>query len=167
MCSVPLRTRCTMGLTRIALKLFYRHYQRMLHWMPVTKRVFGDLLFRSSEQLVLSWRDEYTRKPFYVPVTVNTWVLQRGVDDAFRKRLHRWRQHLFLALGSSLLAIGVTFLGLTLGGIFWLTGHHDPMKWSLIAGFAGLVYSIFEIDLRIPSIFAKRPQPSGVSIRGK
>jgi hypothetical protein len=157
----------TMGATRLGLRLFYSHYQRMLKWFPVTKRVFGDLLFQASEQLVMSWRDEYTRKPFYVPVTVDTWQLQRGVDDAFREKLHGWRQHLFLALGSALFATALTFAALTVSIVAWIVGWRDTMIYSFIATIVCFVYAIFEIDVRIPAIFAKRPQPSGVSTRGK
>lgn len=161
------RTRLTMWVTRMAMRFFYRHYQRMLYCLPVLQRVFGDLLFRASEQLVMSWRDEYTRKPFYVPTSVNTWELQKGVDDAFRSRLHGWRQHLFLALGSALGAVGLMYVGITLGFISWIVGWYDVMKWSFIGSVVCLVYSVFEIDLRIPSIFHKRPVPDGVSTRGK
>jgi len=160
-------TRLTMGVTKVTLFLFYRHYKRMLKWVPVTKRVFGDLFYQASEELVMSWRDEYTRKPFYVPVTLNTWQLQRGVDDAFRKKLHGWRQHLFLALGSALFATGLMFAALTLGLIAWILGWRDTTVYSFIAALASFVYAVFEIDVRIPSIFGKRPEPSGVSTRGK
>ncbi len=161
------RTRVTMAITRVALVFFYGHYQRLLNWLPVLKRVFGDLLFQASEELVLSWRDEYTRKPFYVPATLTTWHLQRGVDDAFRARLHGWREHLFIALGSSLFGLFVMLAGLTLGGLSWFAGWHDVMKWSLISSLVGFVYAVFEMDIRIPAIFANRPTPDGVSTRGK
>lgn len=160
-------TRLTMAVTRFSLRFFYNHYQRMLRMIPVTKRVFGDLLFQASEQLVLSWRDEYTRKPFYVPVTIDTWQLKRGVDDAFRARLHGWRQHLFLALGSALLATAIMFAAVTVGTIAWLAGSPEVAEWSFITALVGVVYAIFEIDIRIPTIFSRRPTLEGVSRRGK
>lgn len=159
--------RLSMFVVRMSLRFFYRHFQRMQRLFPTLKRVFGNLLFQASEQLVLSWRDEYTRKPFYVPVTVNTWQLQRGVDDAFRERLQGWRQHLFIALGSSLAAIFLMFLVFTFGIVSWLAGWHDCMKWSFIGSVVAFLFSIFMLDIRIPTIFAKRPVPDGVSTRGK
>ena len=44
---------------------------------------------------------------------------------------------------------------------------HDQRNWSLIAAAFGLVYSVWELDVRIPTIFGNRPKPEGVSIRGK
>ena len=162
-----MRTQCSMKVTRLALRFFNRRYQRLLSWIPVANRVFGDLLYQASELLVKSWRDEYTRKPFYVPVSVDTWELKSGVDDAFRKRLHDWRQHLFLALGSSVLAMGIMFAATTVSLIFLIFGMIGAMKIGLLVALLGLIYSVFEIDVRIPSIFKKRPIPSGVSVRGK
>ena len=159
--------RLSMFVVRLGLKFFYNHYQRMQRLFPTLKRVFGNLLFQASEQLVLSWRDEYTRKPFYVPVTVNTWQLQRGVDDAFRTRLQGWRQHLFLALGGALGAIFLMFLVFTFGIVSWLAGWHDCMKWSFISSVVAFLFAIFMLDIRIPAIFARRPVPNGVSTRGK
>ncbi len=162
-----LRTRCSMKVTRLALRFFNRRYERLMNWIPVANRVFGDLLHRSAELLVMSWRDEYTRKPFYVPITANTWQLQQGVDDEFRERLHDWRQHLFLALGSSVLAMGIMFMAITVSLIFLIFGMIGAMKIGLLVALFGLIYSIFEIDLRIPKIFRSRPTPAGVSVRGK
>ena len=161
------RTRLTMAVTRLALFCFYRRYQRLLFCLPVMKRVFGELLFNASEQLVLSWRDEYTRKPFYVPITLDTWQLQRGVDDAFRAKVQSWRQHLFLALGSALAALFIMFVATTVCFVSWIACWHDMFHWSGWTALAALAYSVSEVDLRIPSIFAKRPTPEGVSTRGK
>ena len=170
-----LPTRCSMTVTRLALRFFNRRYERLLAWIPVANRVFGDLLFRASELLVMSWRDEYTRKPFYVPVSVNKWVLKAGVDDEFRERLHDWRQHMFLALGSAVLAMGIMFAAVSVIVILLLFGLIGGMTAGLITGLkiggivaiVGLIYSVFEIDVRIPKIFKNRPTIPGVSTRGK
>ncbi len=160
-------TKFSMFITRISLIIFYRHYQRMLRFLPVMKRVFGDLLFNASEQLVLSWRDEYTRKPFYVPLTVDTWQLQKGVTDEFRAKLHSWRQRLFIALASSLAATFVMFIAFTVGIVAHFAGWREVMLWSMGITLAALCFAIHHIDIRIPSIFTKRPTPDGVSTRGK
>lgn len=161
------RSKISMTTLRAVLWTFTRRYRRLLDYIPITRRVFEDNFFRASTMMVESWRDEYTRKPFYVPVTVNSWKLQSGVTDEFREQLQDWRQHLFLALGSSLLALGILFLGVTLGILFWIIGMPEAMKWSFIGAGVGLVYSIFEIDVRIPKIFKQRPTPAGISQRGK
>jgi hypothetical protein len=163
--SIP--TKCSMFCTRLALRFFNRRYERLLRFIPIANRIFGDLLFESSEMLVKSWRDEYVRKPFYVPQTVDTWVEKKGVDDAFRKRLQQWRQHLFISLGGCMLAMGIMFAGSALGLVFWALEKPDPMKWSFIASLIGLISSVFIINVRFPSIFKRRPVPEGVSTRGR
>jgi hypothetical protein len=55
----------------------------------------------------------------------------------------------------------------TVGVVAWLAGWHDYAKWGFIGSAAGFAFSIFMLDVRLPSIFARRPVPSGVSIRGK
>jgi hypothetical protein len=149
------------------VRLYYRQYQAFLAVFPFAKRLLGNLLFHASEELVASWRDEYARKPFYVPDSVDKWKLQRGVDDRFRAKLQAWRESLFMELFGALLGLAVFFGGVLAAFLGWFSLGWEVAVGALGVAALGIIRSFQALDVGLPRLFAKRPKPEGVRVFGK
>ena len=141
-----------------AVRTFYWLRGTVLRRLPVVGRVFTNVLHRTGEELIQSWRGAYDRRAFYVPATADTWKLQRGVTDAFLERLRGWRRRVFNAVmacigamigGSVLVGVGVLLWFMVASGIGLATGA---------AGAALLLLGAAGMEFWLPSIFAARPQ---------
>ncbi len=92
--------------TRGGLVVFYWLYG-WLERCRLTDGFMGNLIHRTAEELVQSWRDEYQRQPFYVPTDLTTWELKRGVDAGFKAKLTGWRQRVFMNTAAAVAFIGI------------------------------------------------------------
>ncbi len=161
-----LQARCLHGLMRASVVFYYRYYQRVLAAFPISRRVFGDLFLRASDELVNSWRDEYNRQPFYVPKDASTWELRRGVDDQFSAQLSEWRGKLFFGVLYPMVLMGISAFALCLA-IVLLPVQVWPAFWTVLAiNVVTFVAGVWRIDMTLPKIFSQRPQLQGINVRG-
>jgi len=88
----------------LAMKVLWLYYRarRILFKIPYMARFFKGVFYGTGMDLVKSWRDAYSRKPFYIPLTVNTWKREKGVNPAFLAKLRAWRHDLFNTMAAGL-----------------------------------------------------------------
>ncbi|MGR9051100.1 MAG: oxygenase MpaB family protein [Gammaproteobacteria bacterium] len=139
------------------LYLFFRNrwFKRFKYLGGITSQ----RLHQASEMLIDSWRDGYSREPFFVPVNDTTWIRKPGVDEAFLQRLTDWRRKLFAGLGVSLvfLILAVFVLAASIpAGIIW---GWSSMKGLLFIGGGSWLVSLLLMHFRLPAIFDARPKP--------
>lgn len=120
-------------------------------------------LHQASELLILSWRDGYSRQPFFVPATATSWIKAPGVDAQFLTSLRRWRQRIFLglAIALGLLVPGIVGTALTLPAV--LIWGWPALQVPVLASAACWVTALALMQFWLPAIFKRRPQPGGVS----
>ncbi len=121
-------------------------------------RITMQRLHEASELLIESWRDAYSRKPFFVPVNATTWIRKRGVNEQFLEKLQQWRRSLFMAF-----AIAIGFLLLT---VFSLAGTLPAMllwgwpgmQTALLLAVSAWLAAMAIMHFRLPGIFQQRPE---------
>jgi ER-bound oxygenase mpaB/B'/Rubber oxygenase, catalytic domain len=160
-----LRGRCWRLAFRLAVGGYYRFYQRFLEGMPIGHRLFSGLFHQASEELVRSWRDEYSRHPFYVPKDLTTWQRVRGVDEATLRELRAWRERIFIGI----------FLPVALLGLAGLTGIISLALLALklwgaaaagaCAALAMIGLALWRMDVSLPKLYGQRPDPPQVKAR--
>ena len=136
--------------------LFFRakYFKRFKHLGWITSH----RLHEASEMLIESWRDGYTRKPFFVPSDATTWIRKPGVDMAFLNQLKEWRRKLFIGLEISLgfLILAIFALAFSIPtGLFW---GWPAMQNSLIGAGASWIVSLALMHFWLPAIFKTRPR---------
>lgn len=119
----------------IAVKLHYR-VRRFLYKIPLISGFFKNLVYETGQELVKSWRDVYSRKPFYVSKKADEWQIMHGVSDSFRKELRQWRHKLFNTIAVGIGALSVATIAIGLYFVFWLLNNHD---YRVISGWSALV----------------------------
>lgn len=100
------------SITMKVLWLYYRA-RKLIFKIPYLAGFFRGVFYETGKNLIQSWRDAYSRKPFYVPLTVNTWKREKGVNEAFLTKLRDWRHKLFntMALGlACMIGAGLSFV---------------------------------------------------------
>lgn len=155
-------------LARSVVRLFYWCRATLFNHAPLLARLFTNIVHRSGEELIESWRGAYARRAFYVPASMNRWELKRGVTDDDLARLRDWRRKLFnaLALSLGLLAVGCSALVIAL--LAWLAaklfGPDAHLCWSCISSWSGIVGAIgvalgfVAMEAWLPSVFKARPR---------
>lgn len=119
-------------------------------------------IHEASELLIDSWRDGYTRKPFFVPVDTTTWVRAPGIDEDFLKHLRQWRRKLFANIGAALLFLiaAVFLLAVSLpAGLIW--GWH-AFESMAVAALSSWAVSLALMRFRLPFVFKARPQTDDI-----
>ncbi len=135
------------------LHLREKYYRRFRHIGRITMQRFHE----ASELLIDSWRDAYSRKPFFVPADATTWVRKRGVNAQFLEKLQRWRRRLFtgfaITLGFMLLSV-FSLAGIVPAALFWgWTGMQTALWLAASAWFSAMGI----LHFWLPEIFQKRP----------
>lgn len=142
--------------------LYYKFYQVLLSQIPVFKPLFGDLFHRTSDELINSWRDEYNRRPFYVPRDLTHWDLLRGVDQQYMEDLRQWRGRIFLGVLWPIGLIGLTFVTIAVTVVLLLL---NQWREAWISGALTLFFlysALWRMQVSLPRIFAQRPEPRSV-----
>ena len=147
------------GLFKMYLGYRSRFSKRFKHLGWITSH----RLHEASELLIDSWRDGYTRQPFFVPANATTWVRKPGINTAFMAQLKQWRRKLFFGIGTAmaLLALAAFSLAVALpSALFWgWTG----ISYSLVLATGSWLSSITLMQFWLPRIFDARPQVPGTS----
>ena len=90
---------------RCLVWLFYKVGVLVLLKIPGVKGLTRKLICSSGRALYRSFRGEYLRKPFYVPMTSTRWVLSPGATPAFQGRVKCWRRRLFARILAGLASL--------------------------------------------------------------
>ncbi|MGR9045165.1 MAG: oxygenase MpaB family protein [Gammaproteobacteria bacterium] len=131
-----------------------RYFNRFKHLGGITTY----RLHQASELLIDSWRDGYTRSPFFVPADATTWVRKPGFDTAFSKRVTQWRRKLFIGLGTSISFLVLAVFSLASSLPSGLLGGWPALQASLtLAGISWLI-ALALMHLWLPVIYRNRPQ---------
>lgn len=141
---------------RTFARCYFFLYRELARRMPLVSRLMENVFERSADELVNSWRDAYTRKPFYVPNEYNQWVRLRGADEAFLTKLQRWRERVFLGVVGPLLTFFVALLSGVLWIGFWATHH----AWTATAGWTALgafLVTVLLSEAYLPHVYRSRP----------
>ncbi|VAW84502.1 hypothetical protein MNBD_GAMMA16-1632 [hydrothermal vent metagenome] len=151
----------------LAMKVLWLYYRarRILFKIPYMARFFKGVFYGTGMDLVKSWRDAYSRKPFYIPLTVNTWKREKGVNPAFLKKLRAWRHDLFntMAVGlSCVIFSGVFFLFFLIFSLFDASGAAKFTGW---ASFLLVLLGLFILHYKVGQVSEQRPQPEQMQKR--
>ncbi|MBS3954599.1 MAG: DUF2236 domain-containing protein [Methylomicrobium sp.] len=141
------------GIFSCSLWLRARFYKRFKHLGWITAHRLNEV----SELLIDSWRDAYSRKPFFVPADTSTWVRQPGVDQAYHLRLTRWRRQLFFVVGCSFGLLTLALFGLAAAIPVALVGGWSAAKIALIGAISSWLIALGMMNFRLPAIFNLRP----------
>lgn len=142
--------------------LYYGFYQNLLDRLPLLRPLFGDLFHKTSDELISSWRDEYNRRPFYVPKDLTTWERRRGVDEQYMAALKQWRGQIFLGVVWPVVLIGLTFLTI-IATVILLLLHRWLGAWITGGLTLVLMYSaLWRMQVSLPRLYARRPEPRSV-----
>jgi len=140
------------------LWLYYRA-RRILFKIPYIARFFKGVFYGTGMDLVKSWRDAYSRKPFYIPLTVNTWKREKGVNPAFLEKLRAWRHDLFNTMAAGLGCVifsGVFFLFFVIFSLFDLSGATSFTGWT---SFLLILSGLFILHYKVGQVSEQRPKP--------
>ena len=98
------------------LHLYYAAQQFFFNRMPILRTSMSNLFSHAGDALIESWRDDYQRRPFYIPKSLNSWQRQAGADQPmFQDALQNWRCNLFNVVGSGIVCLIAALLFLVLG----------------------------------------------------
>ncbi len=150
----------------LAMKVLWLYYRarNLIFKIPYISRIFRGVFYETGIDLVKSWRDAYSRKPFYVPLTVDTWKREKGVNQAFLEKLKTWRNKLFNTMAAGLACVisaGVFFLFYLFLVLFGENGTASLTGWlSLLLILSGL----FILHYQVGKVSKLRPQPATTGI---
>ncbi|MGZ8190126.1 MAG: oxygenase MpaB family protein [Methylococcaceae bacterium] len=142
------------GLFTISLRLRARFYGRFKHLGGITSH----RLHEASELLIASWRDAFSRKPFFVPVNTTTWLPLPGTNQAYAANLTEWRREIFAAVGFSLGLLTLSTFSLAATLPIALISGWPTAKLAFITAASTWIISIGIMQFRLPAIFNKRPK---------
>ena len=114
-------------------------------------------IHEASELLIDSWRDGYSRKPFFVPADASTWVRAPGIDEDFLSLLRQWRRKLFANIGIGLLFLIIAVFGLTASVPISFISGWAAFKATLIVALSSWGISLAWMQFRLPVVFKMRP----------
>lgn len=145
----------------LAMKVLWLYYRarRILFKIPYMAKFFKGVFYGTGMDLVKSWRDVYSRKPFYIPLTVNTWKREKGVNPAFLETLRAWRHDLFNTMAAGLGCVifsGVLFLFFLIFSLFDANGAASFTGW---ASFLLILSGLFILYYKVGQVSEQRPKP--------
>ena len=150
-------TRMGHGFARSSIKLYYWLRHNLLRYLPVVGTGVSVLTEHAAEALIDSWRDSFRRNPFYIPAQATTWVMQRGVTDAFEASLLKWRQKLFDTMAAGLGGLIFAGFGLALTLVFFFLDMQYARDVFLIATVATFTLAVIALRYMVPRIALQRP----------
>jgi hypothetical protein len=151
-------TRLGHGFARSSIKLYYWLRQHLLRYVPVVGGGVTVLTGHASDALIDSWRDSFRRNPFYIPAQATTWVVQRGVTDAYEASLLKWRQKLFDTMAAGLGGLIFAGFGLALTLVFFFLDMRTPRDVFLIATVLTFTLAVIALRYMVPHIAQQRPK---------
>ena len=159
-----LSTRLVFGIAMKALWLYYRG-RRLAYKLPYVSTFFRSIFHETGTELINSWRDAYSRKPFYVPAKVNEWKRTTGVNQPYLKKLRAWRHKVFNTMAAGLGCIITSSISLVLYLLFLIFG---AVGWASFTGWVGvmaLIAGIVILQQSLSTVSRSRPQPDMVAER--
>ncbi len=159
---------------------------RLTKRFPLTALVIPKLVSQSTDIFIQTFRDEFVRRPFFVPPDPDhlEWRQENGVTPAFRKTLQDWRGEVFKTIFGNLILL-LTVLPMvgaaTLIAVFrWIHGswhqwnhfmpwveHFGWLELALfVSAFVLFLLALLDLAVRLPKLAANRPQldQRGVSL---
>ncbi len=141
------------GIFRTSLWLRAKFYSRFKHLGGITSH----RLLEAGELLIDSWRDAFTRQPFFVPADTSTWKRQPGYDQAYQARLTEWRRQIFSTLGLSISLLALSLFSVAAALPVVLISGWPALKAVLIAAAVFWASAIGIMQFKLPAVFKKRP----------
>lgn len=135
---------------------YFKHFKH-LGWITSHR------LHEASELLIDSWRDGYTRQPFFVPANATTWVRKPGVNTEFVTQLKQWRRKLFFGLGTSLALLALAVFSLVAMLPSALLWGWTGISYSLVLAASSWLSSLALMQFWLPKIFNARPQVQAIA----
>jgi len=151
-------TRLGHGFARSSIKLYYWLRNNLLRHLPVVGTGVAVLTEHAADALIDSWRDSFRRNPFYIPAQATTWVMQRGVSDAYEASLLKWRQRLFDTMAAGLGGLIFAGFGVALTVIFFFLDMEAARDVCLIATLATFTLAVIALRYLVPRIAQQRPK---------
>ncbi|MCB1126871.1 MAG: DUF2236 domain-containing protein, partial [Verrucomicrobiae bacterium] len=152
-----LASRLVMAGFRGFARCYFLLYREIAERIPLVSRLMENVFERAADELVNSWRDAYSRRPFYIPNTYNEWVRVPGADDAYLARLKDWRERVFVGVVQSLL----TFFVALLSFLLWLVCLVLHPVWAGGFGWVSLgtfLATVFLSEVHLPRVYRARPK---------
>ena len=137
-----------------SLRLRARFYSQFKHLGGITSH----RLHEATELLIASWRDAFSRRPFFVPVNTTTWQPLPGTDQAYAGRLTEWRRTIFVAVGCSIGLLTISTFSLAAAIPIALISGWPAAKLALTTAASAWLISIGIMQFRLPAVFKKRPK---------
>jgi hypothetical protein len=150
-------TRMGHGFARTSIRLYYWLRRNLLRYVPVVGTGVSVLTQHAADALIDSWRDSFRRNPFYIPTQATTWVMQRGVTDAYEADLLKWRQRLFDTMAAGLGGLIFAGFGLALTLVFFFLDMEYARDVFLVATVATFTLAVIALRYMVPHIALQRP----------
>ena len=112
----------------------------------------------AAETLIDSWRDSFRRKPFYIPSTATTWVMERGVTPEFEASLMNWRQKVFDTLAAGLVSLIGAGFGFGLALVFFFLDMSTVRNVALGVSVLAFALAIWLLTMTLPAVAKTRPK---------
>jgi hypothetical protein len=141
------------GIFRASLWFRVRFYQRFKHLGGIT----SNRLREAGELLIDSWRDAFSRKPYFVPADTSTWIRQPGFNQAYQTRLTQWRRQIFLSVGCAIGLLSLSLFSVAAALPIALISGWSATQTALLAAAGFWASAIGVMHFRLPAIFNKRP----------
>jgi hypothetical protein len=153
---------------------------------PLTALIIPKLVFQATDIFIQTFRDEFVRRPFFVPPDAENlqWRQDNGVTPAFRKTLQDWRGRVFQAIFLNLILLLAVLPMLATALLIAVVRliHHTWHGWNrflpwvehvywleialFVASIALFLLALLDLAVRLPKLAANRPQLNqrGVSL---
>lgn len=182
--------RSLMFAVRVGLRVAFWSY-RIAKRFSITA-VFTQLVLRhATEYFIQTFRDEFQRRPFFVPPDPNNpqaeWRQVDGVTPEFKVQLQVWRVRVFgaifrpmiiLATVLPILAIGITVEcvnharnaidSANLNHLFdyfaWIGRIHTVCDWLVVGSLLLLLLGVFDLTVKLPRLAKNRPEPDNDAV---
>lgn len=152
-----LLTRMGHGFARSSIRLYYWLRSNLLRYLPVVGTGVAVLTEHAADALIDSWRDSFRRNPFYIPAQATTWVMQRGVTDAYEASLLKWRQKLFDTMAAGLGGLIFAGFGTAVTLILFFLDMRAARDVFAIATIATFTLAVIALRYLVPRIAQQRP----------
>jgi len=156
--SQQIPVRIILKITMMILWLYYRG-RKIAYQIPVINSFFRRVFHKTGVEFINSWRDVYSRKPFYIPVSVDSWKRKKGINEPYLEKLSAWRQQLFYSLLvglACLITSGISIVFYLLFSLFSMGTAASVIGWlGATLGFAGIIvlrYQFVKVSKSRPKI---------------
>lgn len=87
--------------TVTVLRTYYFVRRHCFVHLPMVGGVIDNLFHAPAREFYETFKDDYQRRPFYVPQNATDWILEQGIPPGYENKIILWRRRLFgrLTLG--------------------------------------------------------------------